>query len=645
MRLNLNDGTLFEGEVRMVARQRWRSATYTGPIVVDQRERDGIFVTEEAIYYLEATISKAASKAESDLKKLSELVDKLRRQHRDKAVRGYFITLHEPTGEQGAIIKRFSGKIVHNTYRQFYSALIDSTEYLHLRNNYAFGSARNILDNSFSIPEGQYVSQQLLDVDSNTGVTFRNLARSIVEGRARLIILGEFGAGKSMLLRELYKFLEKDHQSGADVCFPVYINLGDHLEQVDPSECLRRHASKIGFGNEDHLVRAWRAGYCHLMLDGFDELTPRIGSPRRRPKDLRQSSVALVKRFIDETPPRTSIVTSGRSNFFDTYDELVHTFGHEISWRKLVLVDFNEQQLSTYAQKLQYNGHLPDWLPHRPLLVGYLISKGLLTEAESSDPAAGWNALINAICEREVRQVHLAMEADELRRICGRIATRVRRKSSPRGPITLEDGKESFMEVVGFEPEERSLTALLRLPGLISIESLESKTVPAKPTMYEPGSRWFVDDDFADAYASEDLYQLVADPFSFTQSVFMGVGHQLGDLGYSVCEFRLGAIDARGQILKSFAEVLKTAADNPVLLDLVNLSDQMQTAPPAKMTVISNVIGDTIYITNEEANYSSIIFENCYFAKVERPLRTRTNFRGSMDAQSRFSETNSTALC
>jgi hypothetical protein len=76
-----------------------------------------------------------------------------------------------------------------------------------------------------------------------------------------------------MTMRYLYRQLRAAHLSGSTSQFPVYINLREHFGQSDPCEVLERHARNVGFERVGHLVRAWRAGYVHLILDGFDELT------------------------------------------------------------------------------------------------------------------------------------------------------------------------------------------------------------------------------------------------------------------------------------------------------------------------------------------------------------------------------------
>ena len=67
--------------------------------------------------------------------------------------------------------------------------------------------------------------------------------------------------------------MKKRHLNAELSTFPVFVNLRDHYGQTDPAEILHRHARNVGFDKPSHLVRAWRAGFVHLSMDGFDEIT------------------------------------------------------------------------------------------------------------------------------------------------------------------------------------------------------------------------------------------------------------------------------------------------------------------------------------------------------------------------------------
>jgi hypothetical protein len=81
------DQKVFENEARRIARQLWPEAQYDGARVIDGRERDGIFETEECIHLLEATVSRSRDKALEDAKKLTTLANKVQAKNGRKAVK------------------------------------------------------------------------------------------------------------------------------------------------------------------------------------------------------------------------------------------------------------------------------------------------------------------------------------------------------------------------------------------------------------------------------------------------------------------------------------------------------------------------------------------------------------------------------
>jgi hypothetical protein len=109
----------------------------------------------------------------------------------------------------------------------------------------------------------------------------------------------------------------------------------------------------------------------------------------------------------------------------------------------------------------------------------------------------------------------------------------------------------------------------------------------------------------------------VLNPYTISPAIFSGIGHQLSELGYAICELHLAPSDARGQILRSMSQAAKDGLSNSVLLDLINLLDHMQLAPPTTMTVISRLTGETLYLQNENADYSNVHFDNCYISAVQ----------------------------
>ena len=71
------------------------------------------------------------------------------------------------------------------------------------------------------------------------------------------------------------------------------------------------------------MVRAWRAGYVVLMLDGFDEIAS-VGwsGSTQKLKEIRSNSMRLVREFIRNTPDGPGVIVSGRSHFFNNGQEM-----------------------------------------------------------------------------------------------------------------------------------------------------------------------------------------------------------------------------------------------------------------------------------------------------------------------------------
>ena len=137
-------GQDFENEVRRIARLLWPAAEFAGAAMVDGREFDGIFDTEDCRHIVEATTSRRKDKAEDDLKKLAQLVRRHGSRTATRAVRGWFVTAEEPTADQRQVANKYRDVIYTLSFAQFQSRLMDSRGYLNLRDKCAFGSVRDL---------------------------------------------------------------------------------------------------------------------------------------------------------------------------------------------------------------------------------------------------------------------------------------------------------------------------------------------------------------------------------------------------------------------------------------------------------------------------------------------------------------------
>lgn len=483
-------------------------------------ERDGIFVTPDVVHYIECTISKSKSKATQDIRKLDTTLEKLERRYRRPVIL-WFITKEEPTAEQKSIAQKTNNPVRILSLNNFISTIFDAAEYLHLRGTYNFGSVRDPLEgqggggaHEDAAPTRDrstlsYINTELADMmDRERNWNSGSITKELKKGK-RFVVLGQYGVGKSMSLRDIFQRLDKEYRNDKINIFPLYINLRDHDGQTEPVEVLERHARLIGYPVDRayELVRAWRGGFVVLMLDGFDELAT-IGwaSKVSKLQSIRYRSMEIIRRFIKQSPPRMGIIISGRTNYFDSMKELVVSLGISSNFRRLSIDDFQPQQVEQYLRSYKIESQIPDWLPSRPLLLGYLIAKKVISELPDSntDPAEGWNLLISEIAKREA-DIDAGVTAENVKMIMGKLASKARTFTSNLGPITDQDLSQAFEDVVGYAPDDRGISIIQRLPGL--------------GFSNEDGARHFIDENLASAAKAAEVARYVVDPFNHSFGV------------------------------------------------------------------------------------------------------------------------------
>lgn len=602
----------FEDEVRRIARQLWPEAQYQGSEIKDGRERDGVFQTEDCVHLVEATVSRSKTKAEDDAKKLASLAKRLQSRISDKAIKCWFVTKHEPTAEQREAVRKQSQSITSLSFAQFQSKLVDVMSYISLRSAYHFGSVRNPDTGEHLAENIKYISVDLTERESGQLWTINEIEEKLQHG-ARFMFLADYGAGKSMTLREVFLGLRTSYLKGNTVKFPIYINLRDHFGQTDPHEVLERHARIIGFSHPAHLVRAWRAGYVILLIDGFDELaTLGIQGLWRRLHDLRYRAMEVVRRFIREQPSDIGVVLTGRAHFFDTDKERRDALGTNRQFVELRINEFNDTQIESYLKSRGLTGLVPRWMPSRPLLVGYLAASGVLQKtvmaeggeggAFSDDPAKGWNYVLDKICAREA-EIEAGIDGQTVRRILERLATMARQGQSGLGPLTPENMISAFNEICGYQPDERGLVILQRLPGL-GIDRAEE------------GTRAFLDEDFADICRAGDVFVYLRDPFGTTTAIFRGSDRTMGGLGIGLLITKAEEVGfPSGKMIPALRLATEAEDGCALLIDLVRAT--IEFGFPFEFTVQLRDVFIPYLELNEKMNDSSkLSFCECLFSRV-----------------------------
>ncbi len=563
------------------------------------------------MHLLEATVSRSKAKAEEDVKKLMQLARKFQSKSHHKAIKGWFVTKDEPTADQREVVNKAHGLISALSFSQFQSKIVDASSYLSLRDSYAFGSVR---DPATGSPKAQieYIPLELIHAGSADLWSVGTIRDALLNGR-RFVILGDYGAGKSMTLRELYRELKGAYFKHRTAKFPIYLNLRDHFGQTNPAEILERHGRNIGFSHPQHLVRAWRAGYVILLLDGFDELTTvGIQGLWKKMQDSRFRAMQAVREFVRDQPAEAGLVLTGRAHYFDSEKERRGSLGLVPTVVDLTLNEFNEEQIEKYLSKCGLSGRVPGWLPSRPLLVGYLAAsgllKGLLANAEQSsgnqgaDPARGWNIILDRICAREA-EIEAGIDGPTVRRILERLATITRGTQSGLGPISTDQIVAAFSEICGYQPDEKGMLLLQRLPGL-GIERVDE------------GTRAFIDDNLADVCRAGDVAAFINDPYGTNINIFRGAECGLGALGIGVAVFKVEeSVTSSGKL----NAVLSKAAEHEDLAFLV--LDLARVTIEARGSIDTALLIRDIYIPELELyqgmkDCSKLRFRDCYFSLI-----------------------------
>lgn len=600
----------FEDSVRATARMLWNEAALDGAGKLDARERDGIFETRDTIHIVEATVSTKLAKAAEDGKKTHESVLKLRKTG-EKFATGWLVTKHEPTADQRSLIKeKYSSTTVIMSFDQFRSRLFNGSEYLRARSAYKFGSIQDFSETTVHVPEGEFVPTDFIDHYRTRSIPHSQvLGLSSVGARSQYLILGEYGSGKSMSLRSAFIQRRKAYLNGDIFRCPVYLNLREHTGQSSPVEALERHARIIGYpGPANDLVRAWRAGFVDLILDGFDEMaTAGWGGSLLKVRNHRNAGMALVRNFLGESPRNCDIYLAGRENFFDTNSEMISALGVGSSFQIVRTAEFGSDELKVFLKRKHFSGPFPSWLPARPLLISYLLAKKLLHDigdgSSTLDEATGWDHLLDMISVREASQDQ-RLDPQSVRRLIERLATLARTTVDGLGNLDVTAIQAAFQAEAGFAADEGSAQLLLRLPGLA-------------PSSKEDGTRRFVDSSLANAAKAGDVFRFVEHPYDHTVELFSGVVSGIGDLGEAVLSTKLQANGIGSSQIARALEIAAQSSDSTqicceLLQALIDIGDSYKLSA----LTIRSVFDDQISFQLGDLDLSAVTFADCLFGSV-----------------------------
>lgn len=608
-------GPEFEDDVRNIARNLYSNSIGQGSEMVDGRERDGVFSNGDFYTVVEATKERTKIKAENDGKKTHELVAKLRKE--GYMARGFLVTLHEPTPDQKSAVKKYEKTLKIISFDEFRSLLFDAQKYIVNRERRHFGSVFDHVKNNHEIPLGDFIEPTLTWLERPGGPRLADLVVRMKRGE-KTILIAEYGVGKSMLLRQLFFELVKDVRGKTHFRTPIAINLRDHLGQSDPVELLERHARSNAI-DPQKLVAAWNAGYVDLLIDGFDELSTRgwTGDIKRL-REYRRSSHMVVRKLINESPRNIGILITGRDAYFDSHAEMRKSLAAPVESFTICQVHpFDDTQVQAFLRLKGVSRDIPDWIPTRPLLLTYLVTKGLLEEALKAEIGGeyprgqAWLSLVEMIANREAEQ-SAGVDKDALIEFMGALALLARQTSGSQISFTPQRMEEVFAGITGATIHEDERNMLLRLPGLGASQG-------------DSSNRSFIDIDLLNTCTTFPMFQFIQNPYAeYSRENFFGpLSIPLSDVGIeAICVLSQRAKLACGKINAALDHAFNVEYTQ-LAYDIFSLSSR--TCQISAPLTFSGIEVNEIDLSLDLFDSLSIEFSSCLIDRIVLPSPDETN--------------------
>lgn len=382
------------------------------------------------------------------------------------------------------------------SYESFSKQFIDYESYVFIRSQKVFGSAINPF--SGEPDKIDYTPVLYENIKTKKNVSLKEIAQCVFEGK-RMVLLGNYGTGKSRCIRELFFYLS--NKATNRILYPIAINLKEHWGTQRADEIIRRHFGLLGLSHmADSLIKIIDKDKFIFLLDGFDEIGAQVWSNDTfKLQQIRASSLAAVKDLITTT--KSPIVISGREHYFNSDKEMFKVLGLDYSETEFLRCkeEFTEEEMRSYLKSISLVIDLPIWLPRRPLICQIIntIQKEEIDKIfiNSYSSVEFWNTLIKNICERESK-ISPLLQSETIFNILKEVANITRTKQENIGPITIGEINKSFEKVVGTAPVDDSAVMLQRLPGLGRISS-------------ENMDRQFIDFYILDGLRAENLIDII----------------------------------------------------------------------------------------------------------------------------------------
>lgn len=453
------DWSKLEDDVRTIAQTHWNAPC--SPRTIHGVRCDGVIeVKRDHWIAIEISKSNTLDKLRTDIAKFGAI--RLAQMAAGIYTECLFITAGETSSLKDT---GRANNVEVMSVAEFAGRFIGKGEYAHIRSAQKFGSAVDPdtggKDNA-TFAEVHYISN-----DNGNELDISKIVEKVTN-RKKMILIGEFGSGKSRCVQEVFLAL-----SNGDDMFPTMaINLRDCWGLQSFDLILRSHLESLGLSKlADNLIKLSLAGKVRFLLDGFDEIGSQSWTGEiERLKDLRRRSLKGVFDLIAKCGSGGLLIT-GREHYFSSNEEMLDCLGLADGQVEIIECrdEFSDSELQHYLSSNSIMIDVPSWMPRKPLIC-QLFSKLPTNELSSiSDDAIDevdfFEKFLDAICARE-RRIHPSIDDKILKAVLLKLADTSREKKMLPEEITPEEINKAFFEVSGLTPLDESAIMLQRLPYL-----------------------------------------------------------------------------------------------------------------------------------------------------------------------------------
>lgn len=406
-----------------------------------------IHLPQNQLVLIEVTKNFKLDKIRGDINRLSLARSNLF--NKGKLAQCFLVINKEPTTDM--ITSASGANIQIISYENFINQVIDFEKYIALRRNKVFGSAIN--PSTGESDNQEYIPATYLSENGRKNYSIEELCEILLQNN-KIILLGEYGTGKSRCTKEIFSHITKNGKYSDK--FILSINLREHWGAGTAEEIIVGHLKRVGFEAKlERILSLLELGKFILVLDGFDEVgSQTFGNDPEKRLSIRKKALQGVSELIRLN--KGGILITGRPHYFNSHEEMLDCLGLSTKDTGLKLIkcaeEFNDTQTSLYLKKIGVNTKCPIWLPKKPLIFHILSSIQInerikILENENGE-LAFWGQFLDSVCEREAR-IHSSINAKSVRNVLMELAKITRFSDFNLGRLTPKDFNESYENATG----------------------------------------------------------------------------------------------------------------------------------------------------------------------------------------------------